>query len=107
MSDMLAALSWERSRDIRAAWAVTTSGKGETGRMSGKIGMGAPLLGANLDGCQVILFSAFALGSGRMAGIGESRPCETFDGSIGALSRVDPPINDFLNHDDGFEVSVG
>ena len=76
----------------------------------GSIGIGAPLLGANLDGCHVILFSTFCLTSGSIDGFGESRPGEvalvvTMTGD-GAGASLDDPINDFLNQD-AFEERVG
>lgn len=77
----------------------------------GSIGIGAPLLGANLDGCHVILFSAFCLTSGIIEEIGESRPGEvapvvTMMGDGAVVSRDDDPMNDFLNQE-AFDVSVG
>lgn len=77
----------------------------------GSIGIGAPLLGANLEGCHVILLSAFCLTSGRMEEMGESRdgnvtPFVTMTGEGTGASREEDPIKDFLNHD-ALELRVG
>jgi hypothetical protein len=82
-----------------SAWALTASLKGDTGRIEGKIIIGAPLLAAPppdviLGACHVLLFSARGLVSGFVVGGGDTTP------------SIRPPMNDFRNHEFFFS-SVG
>lgn len=74
-----------------AACAVTASDNGETGRIVGSIGIGAPAR----CGCHVARLSAFFFG----ASMGDSRGVVRVDAGGDKSSFEEVPMKDFLNHD--------